>query len=87
MNLKKVATQATIAGALGFTALGLGFGVGTASADNGFDGQFGAQVGFDVPRPDLDVPRPDFDVPRIDFDVPQPDFDVPPPDLDVAPED
>ena len=35
MNLKKVAAQATIAGALGFSALGLGVGVGAASADPG----------------------------------------------------
>ena len=35
MNLKKVAAQATIAGALGFSALGLGVDVGAASADPG----------------------------------------------------
>ena len=39
MTLKKVAAQATIAGAVGFGALGLGVGLGTASADNGNGGQ------------------------------------------------
>ncbi|MCW2690278.1 MAG: hypothetical protein JWR37_5168 [Mycobacterium sp.] len=38
MNLKKVAAQATIAGALGFGALGLGVGMGTAYADPGNGG-------------------------------------------------
>ena len=39
MNLKKTVAQATIAGALGFSALGLGVGAGTASADPGGHGQ------------------------------------------------
>lgn len=84
MNLRKVAAHATIVGALGFTALGLG--VGTASADNGSDEPQFDQVQYE--EPPVYVPPADFDAPPVyyppaDFDpppvfVPRPDYDAPP---------
>lgn len=49
MNLRKVAAQAAIVGALGFTALALGAGVGTASANPGGCGDY-CQVDYHVDR-------------------------------------
>jgi hypothetical protein len=39
MSFKKTVARSAIVGALGFSALGLGVGLGTASADHGNGGQ------------------------------------------------
>ncbi len=84
MNIRKVAAHVTIAGALGFTALGLG--IGTASADNGSDEPQFDHVQYD--EPPVYVPPADYEAPPVyyppaDYDappvyVPRPDYDAPP---------